>query len=231
MYFTENSFITRLHVSAGELFPLFLSSILSFRNSRRDENRIGGRSFPAPWFHLHSLWNEEAEQQDEGVAPHRQSDVLQPRYSVPQTLSWRRIPPFFLFHFLLLLSFSELKLHEAFISQSKEFYDSVPKKLTNDSAANVKLVNSWVANFTQNRIPELVDSVDESIEFILLNAVYFIGQWPCFHLYLKLFIFRIANLSPKPPSVRCLAEVFTPLELFHVFVVLKAGTEMDSFGI
>ncbi|KAF4072707.1 hypothetical protein AMELA_G00266010 [Ameiurus melas] len=70
-----------------------------------------------------------------------------------------------------------LKLQEAFINQSKEFYDSVPQKLTNDSARNVKLINSWVANHTQNRITELVDSVDESIEFILLNAVYFIGKW------------------------------------------------------
>ncbi|XP_060737046.1 plasma protease C1 inhibitor [Tachysurus vachellii] len=71
----------------------------------------------------------------------------------------------------------ELKLREAFINQTQEFYDSVPQKLTNDSAANVKLINTWVADKTQNRITELVDSLDSSVNIILLNAVYFIGKW------------------------------------------------------
>ncbi|TUD19549.1 Plasma protease C1 inhibitor [Bagarius yarrelli] len=68
----------------------------------------------------------------------------------------------------------ELQIHEAFINQSQKFYDSVPQKLTNDSAANVKLINDWVASKTQSRITTLVDSVDGSVEFLLLNAVYFI---------------------------------------------------------
>ncbi|XP_047656208.1 plasma protease C1 inhibitor [Tachysurus fulvidraco] len=71
----------------------------------------------------------------------------------------------------------ELKLREAFINQTQEFYDSVPQKLTNDSAANVKLINTWVADKTQNRVTELVDSLDSSVNIILLNAVYFIGKW------------------------------------------------------
>ncbi|XP_062855555.1 plasma protease C1 inhibitor [Trichomycterus rosablanca] len=70
-----------------------------------------------------------------------------------------------------------LTINQAFINQSQEFYDSVPEKLTNSSEANVKMINDWVAAKTQNRITELVESMDNSAEFILLNAVYFIGKW------------------------------------------------------
>lgn len=100
---------------------------------------------------------------------------------------------FFSLHFpplilLLLLPSSDLKLHEAFVNQSQEFYNAVPQKLTNDSEVNVKMINNWVASKTQNQITELVDHFDESNEFILLNAVYFIGQWPCSHLYMEFIL-------------------------------------------
>ncbi|KAI5095411.1 plasma protease C1 inhibitor precursor, partial [Silurus meridionalis] len=71
----------------------------------------------------------------------------------------------------------DLNLLDIFVNQSQEFYDSVPHKLTNNSEANTNLINSWVASQTQNRIKELVDSVDEETQIILLNAVYFIGKW------------------------------------------------------
>lgn len=87
---------------------------------------------------------------------------------------------FLFISFVLSFSSSELKLHEAFVNQSQEFYDSVPQKLSNDSAANVKLINEWVRSKTQSRITELVDSLDDSCEFVLLNAVYFIGQFLVF---------------------------------------------------
>lgn len=92
------------------------------------------------------------------------------------------IPLHFPFLLLILLSSSEFKLREAFINQSQEFYESTPQNLTSDPEANVKLVNDWVATKTQNRIKKLVDSLDESADLVLLNAVYFIGQWPCFHI-------------------------------------------------
>ncbi|KAM9476169.1 plasma protease C1 inhibitor isoform 1-T1 [Clarias gariepinus] len=71
----------------------------------------------------------------------------------------------------------ELKLREAFVNQTQEFYDFTPQKLTSDSEANVRMINNWVSSQTENRIPELVDFFDESTEFVLLNAVYFMGQW------------------------------------------------------
>lgn len=65
---------------------------------------------------------------------------------------------------------------EAFINQSLEFYDAVPQQLTNDSVLNVKLINDWVAEKTNNKITELIKEVDPYTGFVLLNAVYFNGK-------------------------------------------------------
>ncbi|XP_051508903.1 plasma protease C1 inhibitor-like isoform X2 [Myxocyprinus asiaticus] len=71
----------------------------------------------------------------------------------------------------------EYRLAEAFINQSLDFYDAKPQELTNDSDHNVKLINNWVAEKTNNKITELVDEVDPFTLFVLLNAVYFNGKW------------------------------------------------------
>ncbi|XP_056319926.1 plasma protease C1 inhibitor [Danio aesculapii] len=71
----------------------------------------------------------------------------------------------------------EQQLAEAFVNQSQEFYEFVPQKLTNDSTRNVALINKWVENKTNKKITELIDNVDPSTSFVLLNAVYFNGRW------------------------------------------------------
>ncbi|XP_017541560.1 plasma protease C1 inhibitor [Pygocentrus nattereri] len=68
-------------------------------------------------------------------------------------------------------------LGEAFVNQSLEFYETVPEKLTDSGEANVKMINEWVERKTQSKIKKLVDFMDSSSEFVLLNAVYFIGKW------------------------------------------------------
>ncbi|XP_051964810.1 plasma protease C1 inhibitor-like [Xyrauchen texanus] len=74
----------------------------------------------------------------------------------------------------------EQRMAEAFINQSLEFYDAKPQKLTNDSNLNVNLINNWVADKTNHKITELVDEVDPSTMFVLINAVYFNGKWKMF---------------------------------------------------
>ncbi|XP_064880169.1 plasma protease C1 inhibitor-like [Oncorhynchus nerka] len=61
--------------------------------------------------------------------------------------------------------------------QSMQFYDADPVKFTNSSEVNVEMINSWVAKQRNNKIKELVDSVPAHTELVLLNAVYFNGQW------------------------------------------------------
>ncbi|XP_062244487.1 plasma protease C1 inhibitor [Platichthys flesus] len=71
----------------------------------------------------------------------------------------------------------QMNLTESFTDQSIEFYDAQPTRLLNTSEENTQMINSWVANKTNNKITQLVDSISPSTQLILLNAVSFSGQW------------------------------------------------------
>ncbi|XP_056136605.1 plasma protease C1 inhibitor isoform X2 [Lampris incognitus] len=70
-----------------------------------------------------------------------------------------------------------MNLSKSFTNQSVEFYNAEAVMLQNSSEENTEMINSWVAKHTNNKITHLVDSVPSETQLILLNAVYFNGQW------------------------------------------------------
>ncbi|XP_045902900.1 plasma protease C1 inhibitor [Micropterus dolomieu] len=71
----------------------------------------------------------------------------------------------------------QMNLSESFTKQSIEFYEAEPTRLLETSEESTQMINSWVANKTNNNIKHLVDSVSPSTQMMLLNAVSFSGQW------------------------------------------------------
>ncbi|TDH16191.1 hypothetical protein EPR50_G00017330 [Perca flavescens] len=71
----------------------------------------------------------------------------------------------------------QMNLSESFTYQSIQFYEAEPTRLLETSKENTDMINSWVANKTNNKIQHLVDSVSPSTQLMLLNAVSFSGQW------------------------------------------------------
>ncbi|XP_037328780.2 plasma protease C1 inhibitor [Pungitius pungitius] len=71
----------------------------------------------------------------------------------------------------------KMNLSRSFTNQSIQFYDAEPTRLLETSEENTQMINSWVANKTDNKIQHLVDSVAPSTQLMLLNAVSFNGQW------------------------------------------------------
>lgn len=71
---------------------------------------------------------------------------------------------------------AEMTLSESFANQSVQFYEAVPTRLLETSEENTNMINSWVANKTNNKIQRLVNSVSPSTQLMLLNAVSFKGQ-------------------------------------------------------
>lgn len=69
-----------------------------------------------------------------------------------------------------------MNLTESFTNQSIQFYEAEPVKLLETSEENARMINSWVANKTKNKITHLLDSVSSGAQLILLNAVSFSGQ-------------------------------------------------------
>ncbi|KAM9363704.1 plasma protease C1 inhibitor [Symphorus nematophorus] len=71
----------------------------------------------------------------------------------------------------------QMNLSKSFAYQSIQFYDAEPIELLETSEENTQMINSWVANKTNNKIKHLVDSVSPSAQLMLLDAVSFSGQW------------------------------------------------------
>ncbi|XP_015248921.1 PREDICTED: factor XIIa inhibitor-like [Cyprinodon variegatus] len=72
---------------------------------------------------------------------------------------------------------SQMNLSESFSRLSVQYYGAKPTKLLESSEENTHMINSWVANMTNNRIRNLINEVSPSAQLILLNAVSFSGQW------------------------------------------------------
>lgn len=74
------------------------------------------------------------------------------------------------------ISFLDMNLSESFTNQSIQFYEAEPVRLLETSENNTEMINSWVANKTNNKITVLVDSVSPSTQLMVLNAVSFNGK-------------------------------------------------------
>uniref|UniRef100_G3SNZ7 Serpin family G member 1 n=1 Tax=Loxodonta africana TaxID=9785 RepID=G3SNZ7_LOXAF len=72
---------------------------------------------------------------------------------------------------------ADLAIRDAFVNASQSLYGSSPRVLSNDSDANVELINSWVAKNTNYKISQLLDSLPSDTQLVLLNAIYLSAKW------------------------------------------------------
>ncbi|XP_078530276.1 plasma protease C1 inhibitor [Lissotriton helveticus] len=71
----------------------------------------------------------------------------------------------------------DLNMNPFFLNQSEELYKVTPQPLTESPSANLKMVNTWVAQHTNNRIKKLLDEIPPNVKLLLLNAIFFQGKW------------------------------------------------------
>lgn len=62
------------------------------------------------------------------------------------------------------------------MNASQSLYGSSPRVLGNDSDVNTELINAWVAEKTNNKITQLLESLPSDTRLVLLNAVYLSGK-------------------------------------------------------
>ncbi|XP_021049778.1 plasma protease C1 inhibitor [Mus pahari] len=71
----------------------------------------------------------------------------------------------------------DLAIRDTYVNASQSLYGSSPRVLGPDSAANLELINTWVAENTNHKIRELLDGLPSDTRLILLNAVYLSAKW------------------------------------------------------
>ncbi|XP_027716068.1 plasma protease C1 inhibitor [Vombatus ursinus] len=71
----------------------------------------------------------------------------------------------------------DLILKKNFVNASQTLYGRQPTVLSNDSEANLALINSWVANQTKNKIVSLLKSLPSETKLVLVNTIYLKAKW------------------------------------------------------
>lgn len=67
------------------------------------------------------------------------------------------------------------------MNASQNLYGSRPTVLGNDSDVNTELINTWVAEKTNHKITQLLDSLPSDTCLVFLNAVYLSGKGALSH--------------------------------------------------
>ena len=65
----------------------------------------------------------------------------------------------------------------AFLTEASQYFDATTKGLDFAAPASVTTVNDWVKAGTNGRIPSIVDSFSDDLVMLLINAIYFKGDW------------------------------------------------------
>jgi serpin B len=65
----------------------------------------------------------------------------------------------------------------SFLDETKLYFDAQVQALDFRNPSSVATINSWVSGQTNNRIPEILDSIDSTEVMFLVNAIYFKGIW------------------------------------------------------
>nr|XP_006989702.1 plasma protease C1 inhibitor [Peromyscus maniculatus bairdii] len=71
----------------------------------------------------------------------------------------------------------DLAIRDTYVNASQSLYGSSPRVLGPDSDANLELINTWVAENTNHKISQLLDSLPPDTRLVLLNAVYLSAKW------------------------------------------------------
>lgn len=64
-----------------------------------------------------------------------------------------------------------------FLSVNKQYYDAKVEALDFSNSNSKDIINSWVATNTNDKITEIINTIDPATVMYLINAIYFKGVW------------------------------------------------------
>ncbi|RQV98972.1 MAG: serpin family protein, partial [Calditrichaeota bacterium] len=64
-----------------------------------------------------------------------------------------------------------------FLDVNREYFDATLQPLNFNDPASVDIINQWVSDNTSDRIKKIIQSLDPTDIMVLLNAIYFKGDW------------------------------------------------------
>jgi len=71
----------------------------------------------------------------------------------------------------------ELKLKESFVEKNRKYYDSEIRSLDFSDPKSVEIINKWVDEKTNGKIPSIINAISPQDLIFIINAIYFNGKW------------------------------------------------------
>jgi serpin B len=68
-------------------------------------------------------------------------------------------------------------IEPTFLNESRDYFDAEVKGLDFRLPQTVDTVNAWASQNTNGRIPKVLDEIQAQIVMLLMNAIYFKGDW------------------------------------------------------
>jgi serine protease inhibitor len=68
-------------------------------------------------------------------------------------------------------------IEPTFLSESRDYFDAEVKGLDFRRPEAVDTVNAWASQQTNGKIPTIIDQIQAQIVMLLMNAIYFKGDW------------------------------------------------------
>lgn len=72
---------------------------------------------------------------------------------------------------------TDFNVLSSFIQVNQAFYKAVVESLDFSDPQSVQIINNWVSEQTNGKIPTIIDGISEDAVLYLINAIYFKGQW------------------------------------------------------
>ncbi len=66
---------------------------------------------------------------------------------------------------------------QSFIETNKTYFNAEVKGLNFNDPSSVDVINSWVSQKTNGKIPEIIKDISPDMVMYLINAIYFKGDW------------------------------------------------------
>lgn len=71
----------------------------------------------------------------------------------------------------------EMAFNPTFLQDSERYYRALVSGLDFNAPDSVDTINHWVSDATEGLIPTVVDQLSDDLVMLLINAVYFNGEW------------------------------------------------------
>lgn len=72
---------------------------------------------------------------------------------------------------------SDFPVLDSFAGTNKEHFDAEVKNVDFRDVSALRMINNWTSDKTHGKIPYFLDEVSSDMQFLLMNALYFLGEW------------------------------------------------------